>query len=100
MSVKVKFDDGHEIVFSDEIAKTGMSNVGRADVLINSAKDSFVDALGGIANVITSLQSAVNNIENRPNKIEMEFGASVKGKGSLLVVSADTAAQFKIRITW
>jgi hypothetical protein len=37
---------------------------------------------------------------HRPDKVEMEFGASLSGECDLWIVSGDGEAEFKVKLSW
>jgi len=37
---------------------------------------------------------------HRPDKVEMEFGASLRGDRDLWVVSGEGKADFKVKLAW
>jgi hypothetical protein len=46
------------------------------------------------------LEQAVGKMPNRPDKVEMEFRASLSGECDLWIVSGDGEAEFKVKLAW
>ena len=42
----------------------------------------------------------LSGLEHRPDKIEMEFRASLSGECDLWIVSGDGEAEFKVKLAW
>jgi hypothetical protein len=59
--------------------------------------DKVLAPLGEVADlVLNQIRSAVKV----PNTVTVELGASLKGKSSLVIVSGETEATFKVTLTW
>ena len=57
-------------------------------------------ALGSLADLVAVLEQSVGNMVHRPDKVEMEFGASLSGECDLWIVSGDGEAEFKVKLSW
>ncbi len=95
----VELPDGAKIGFSDEPA-TGLSEVGIGEEIAKVTADKFKAALGSLAGLVAALEDSVGKLANRPDKIEMEFGASLSGDCDLWVVSGEGKADFKVKLAW
>ena len=42
----------------------------------------------------------ISGLANRPEKVEMEFGASLTGECDLWIISGTAKAEFKVALTW
>ncbi len=61
------------------------------------ALDKVLAPLGEAADlVLNQIRSAVKV----PNTVTVEFGAGLKGKSSLVLVSGETEATLKVTLTW
>ena len=57
-------------------------------------------ALGSLVHVVEMLEHAVASIANRPEKVEMEFGASISSECNLWIVPGEGEAEFRVKLTW
>lgn len=59
--------------------------------------EKVLKPLGEVADlVLNQIRSAVKV----PNTVTVELGAALKGKSSLVLVSGETEATFKVTLTW
>lgn len=95
----VQFGDGSKIILAKNGPVTGLSQVGIEDVA-EATSEKFKAALGSLANLILAVEESVGRMENRPDRIEMEFRASLSAECDLWIVSGDGEAEFKITLGW
>jgi len=95
----VEFPDGKKVYFGDEPA-TGLGEVGVAERIATVGGDRFKAALGSLASLVAVLEESVGRMARRPDKIEMEFGASLTGDCNLWVVAGEGKAEFKVKLAW
>ena len=95
----VELPDGGKIGFGDEPV-TGLSEVGITEEVARVASEKFKAALGSLAALVAALEDSVGHMVHRPDKIEMEFGASLSGDCDLWVVSGEGKADFKVKLGW
>jgi Trypsin-co-occurring domain 1 len=95
----VELADGAKIHFGLE-PRTGLSEVGIAEDIARASAAKFKAALGSLASLVAALEASVGQMPNRPNKVEMEFGASLSGDCDLWVVSGEGKADFKVKLAW
>ena len=96
----VELPGGQKVLFGGRGAATGLSEVGLAEDVAKATADSFRAGLGALGGLISVLEEAVGRMGRRPDKVEMEFGASLSGECDLWVVSGEGEAEFKVTITW
>jgi hypothetical protein len=70
------------------------------DQVAQATSATFQKALGSLAELVSALEQSVNSIAKRPDKVEMEFRASLSGECDLWVVSGDGEAEFKVKLAW
>lgn len=58
------------------------------------------DILKPIGEFSNTLIDSLKSSANRPNKISVEFSASLKGETKLLIVSGETQGSLKVQLTW
>ena len=95
----VELADGAKIHFGRE-PRTGLSEVGIAEDIARASAAKFKAALGSLASLVAALEASVGQMPNRPNKVEMEFGASLSGDCDLWIVSGEGKADFKVKLAW
>jgi len=95
----VELADGAKIHFGRE-PETGLSEVGIAEDIAKVTGEKFKAALGSLASLVAALQASVGQMPHRPDKVEMEFGASLGGDCDLWVVSGEGKADFKVKLAW
>jgi len=95
----VEFPDGAKVYFGDEPV-TGLREVGVAEDVAKVSGEKFKAALGSLASLVVALEDSVGRMVHRPDKIEMEFGASLSGDCNLWIVSGEGKAEFKVKLAW
>ena len=95
----VELPDGAKIYFGHEPA-TGLSEVGVAEDIVKVTGEKFKAALSSLAGLVAALEGSVGQMAHRPDKVEMEFGASLSGECDLWVVSGEGKADFKVKLAW
>jgi len=81
-------------------AKSGLSEVSAKGKIATVATEKFKSALGSLGELVKILEESVGAMPKRPNKVEMEFGASLKGDCNLWIVSGEGEADFKAKLSW
>jgi hypothetical protein len=95
----VELPDGAKIHFGRE-PETGLSEVGVAENIATASAETFKKALGSLASLVAALEASVGHMAHRPDKVEMEFGASLSGDCDLWIVSGEGKADFKVKLAW
>ena len=93
----VELADGKQLLFGGGGPRTGLAEVGVGDELAKAGAAAFKGALGTLVGM---LEESVGRMAHRPDKVEMEFRASLSGNCDLWVVSADGEAEFKVTLAW
>ena len=96
----VELPDGRKVLFGGRGPTTGLSEIGLADDLAKATADKFRAGLGTLAELITTLEQAVGRMTRRPDKVEMEFRASLSAECDLWIVSGEGEAEFKVTVSW
>src|SRR5262249_20362390 len=96
----VELPAGKKLLFGGEGPETGLTEVGVAEDIATVASDKFQAALGSLAELVTVLEASVGRMAKRPDKVEMEFGASLSGDCDLWIVSSEGKAEFKVKLAW
>ena len=79
---------------------SGLSEAGFDKGVAKVTADKFKAALGSLAGLVAALEDSVGHMAHRPDKVEMEFGAALKGDCDLWVVSGEGKADFKVKLAW
>jgi Trypsin-co-occurring domain 1 len=96
----VELPGGNKVLFGGGGIATGLSEVSLADDIAKASGDKFKAALGSLADLVAALEQSVGHMVHRPDKVEMEFGASLSGECDLWIVSGDAKAEFKVTLGW
>src|SRR5215475_12453680 len=92
----VEVRGGGEILCGGRTRLAGLSEISFAGDVAKATADSFNAALGTLAGLVATLEDKVGRMPKRPEKIEMEFRASLSGECDLWIVSGDGEAEFKV----
>jgi hypothetical protein len=98
-SIEVTFASGNKVRFGSRTGG-GLAEVGFGDTLANKTAETFDRAMGALGDVVSRLEAAVGGLAHRPESVEIEFSASLKGDCDLWVVSGSGAAEFKVTLKW
>lgn len=93
--IEVELVNGSTILFGDRDRPDGGSST-----IQNVTANTFEIALGSLVHVVEMLEHAVASIANRPEKVEMEFGASLSDACNLWIVPSTGDAEFRVKLTW
>jgi hypothetical protein len=93
----VELGDGIQVLFGGTGTGTGLSEVGVAEDIAKATGAAFKSALG---EVVKSLEESVRALPKRPDKIEMEFGATLTADCKLWIVSGKGDYAIKIKLSW
>ena len=96
----VELPAGKKLLFGGQGPETGLSEVGIGDDIARVTSDKFQAALGSLSELVATLEKSVGQMARRPDKVEMEFGASLSGDCDLWIVSSEGKAEFKVKIAW
>lgn len=96
----VELPAGHKVFLGGRGTETGLSDVGMGEGIATATADSFKGALGSLADLVATLEQSIGRMTKRPDKIEMEFGATLTGKCDLWIVSGEGEAEFKVTLSW
>jgi len=96
----VELPSGTKVLFGGKGAPVGLSEVALTDRLPQAASDKFKSALGSLTELVTALEESVGRLAKRPDKVEMEFRASLSAECDLWIVAGDGEAEFKVKLAW
>ena len=98
--VVIEFDNGRKLYFGGGAARGGLQEASAGSKALSASKDKFEAALGTLGDLITAMEKSLASVAKKPTKVEMEFGASLKGDCDLWIVSGEGTAEFKVTLTW
>jgi hypothetical protein len=78
----------------------GLGEIGLGEDVAEAGTKAFKAALGTLGDVVAVLEESVGRLARRPDKVEIEFGASLTGQADLWIVSGDAKAEFKVKLAW
>jgi len=96
----VELPSGNKVLFGGRGVPKGLSEVAVMDQVAHATSATFQKALGSLAELVSALEQSVGRMPKRPDKVEMEFRASLSGECDLWVVSGDGEAEFKVTLAW
>jgi Trypsin-co-occurring domain 1 len=96
----VEFAGGNKIILGRGAAVTGLSEVSLVGDVARATADGFKSALGTLGDLVSMMEEKIGRMPHRPEKVEMEFRASISGECDLWIVSGDGEAEFKVTLTW
>lgn len=98
-TIEVKFTSGNIVRFGNEQGG-GLSPAGARDAVVDQTAKTFDKALGALGDVVARLEAAIGGLKRRPDGVEVEFSASLKGDCDLWVVAGEAEAEFKVTLKW
>lgn len=96
----VELSDDKRLFFGGRGPDGQLSEVWVTDEIAKATKENLQSALASLAELVKILDESVGAMPKRPEKIEMEFGASVGSDCNLWIAPSDSAAEFKVRLSW
>lgn len=96
----IQFPDGQQVLFGGTGPGSGLAEVGFGDEINNVTADVFKSALGALGEVTKTIQESVGTLPTRPDKVELEFGATLTADCKLLIVSGKGDYAIKVKLTW
>ena len=96
----IELQGGTKVFFGGEAPEIGLAPVGRAGDIAKISGEKFQAALGSLADLVSAMEKSIGKMASRPDKLEMEFGASLSGDCNLWIVSGEGKAEFKVKLAW
>ncbi len=96
----VELPGGNKLYFAGQEQGRGLREAAVAATVQTASAETFQAALGTLAELVGALETAVGRMVRRPDKVQIELGASLSGKCDLWVVSGNAAADFKVTLAW
>ncbi|HXC26568.1 MAG TPA: CU044_2847 family protein [Stellaceae bacterium] len=96
----VELPSGKRILFGGKGASVGLSQVSLRPDIAKATRAQFETALGTLAELTGALEHSIASMARRPDKVEMEFRASLSAECDLWIVSGEGEAEFKVTLAW
>lgn len=96
----IELPQGNKIYFGAAEPERGLREVARTAKIPTASVEKFQAALGSLGTLVAALEAAVGGMARRPDKVEIELGASLTGECDLWVVSGNATADFKVTLAW
>jgi hypothetical protein len=96
----VELPSGDKVYFGGEGPATGLAEVADDGEVAKIAGGKFERALGSLGTLVATLERTVGAMAKRPDKVELEFGASLTTECDLWIVSGEGTAEFKVTVAW
>lgn len=95
--VEYELEDGTAILVEVDLPEAGIERAGRGDQVIK-AKERFKEALEHVKPIAQTVISTLSSIT--ADEIGVDFGIKLGAKAGTIIASADTEANFTVRLTW
>lgn len=89
-SISVEVDDAPDVV------RRGLNPTEAAE----KAGTSFEGALAAVKPAVLAIASTFRNFADAPEEIEVEFGLKFSAQAGAFIASAETEANFQMRMVW
>ncbi len=90
-------EDGNSILIDIDLPEAGFERAGRGDQVIR-AKEHFAAAIEHVKPVARTIISTFSGLA--ADEIGVDFGIKLSAKAGAIIASADTEANFTMRLTW
>ena len=89
-----------ELVNGSKVLIGGQDATGSSLPIPNVTAHTLKIALGSLVDVVEILEHAVTSMADRPEKVEIEFGASLTRECNLWIVPGTGDTEFRVKLTW
>lgn len=96
----IELPAGHKVLLGGGGPEVGLSEVGVGADIVKATSDKFKSAMGSLAGLVAAMEESVGRLDRRPDKLEMEFGATFSADCDLWIVSGKGEADFKVTLSW
>jgi hypothetical protein len=91
---------GNKVILGRGGPVSGLTEVSLAGDVATATAEGFKKALGGLGDLVAMMEEKLGQLPHRPQKVEMEFRASITADCDLWIVSGEGEAEFKVTLTW
>jgi hypothetical protein len=98
--VEFPLEGGGSVVIEVDEAPGGMQRAANAGEVVAKAGQTFENAMDRVKPVAVALVSKLRSLGEVPDQVEVEFGLKFNAAAGMLVASAATEANFKVKLAW
>ena len=95
--IEYLLEDGNAILIEVDLPEAGIERAGRGDQVIK-AKEHFASAIEQIKPVAHTVIATLRNLA--ADEIGVDFGIKLSANAGAIIASANTEANFTVRLTW
>jgi len=96
----VELSDDKRLFFGGRGPDGELSEIWVTDDIAKGTKEDFLSAIGSLAELVKTLDESVAAMAKRPEKIEIEFGASLGATATCGLRPATPRPEFKVKLSW
>jgi Trypsin-co-occurring domain 1 len=96
----VELPGGDKVLFGGKGGSAGLSQVALRSDVTRATAEKFEKALSSLAKITAAVEQTVGRMAHRPERVEMEFKASLTTECDLWIVSGEGEAEFKVTLGW
>jgi hypothetical protein len=102
MSTRILIDlpGGEKVFFGGTGKESGLADVGIAEKVAQVGSEKFKTALGSLSGLVAAMEQSLGDMPRLPDKVELEFGATLTSQCDLWIVSGEGEAELKVKLTW
>jgi hypothetical protein len=98
-TLELKLDDASSIFVAVE--PSGDPGSRRQDVSRDGRlQENFAKVSGSLRAVAETMEAQLATMTRRPDRVQLEMGAQLKGKAELWLVAGEATGHMKITLTW
>lgn len=98
--IVIELPANQKVLFGGTAPETGLAEAGIGANVARVAGDKFQAALGSLSGLVAAMEQAMGSMPHRPDKVELEFGATLSSQCDLWIVSGEGEAELKVTLTW
>lgn len=100
--VEFELEDGASVVFETDLAEEGVQRISRGDEEGSHSEKALQKFNTVAASIRPAAQIVLDALKemNSPKEIELEFGLKFGAKTGVILASADTDVNFKVKVKW
>ncbi len=92
--------NGSILVQIDEPETSGAVRAGRGDEGIETARETFENALSRVLPATKSVVERLRSMDSGPDEIHVTFGINLSAQAGAFIASATVEANFKVAVYW
>lgn len=96
----IELSDDKRLFFGGRGPDGELSEIWVTDDIAKGTTENFKSAMNSLAELVKLLDESVGAMPKHPEKIEIEFGASLGSDCNLWIAPGDSKAEFKVKLSW